>query len=230
VAHEVRNPLAGIRSTAQLWQRGLVGLDAESLGGLVHEVDRLEEIVSRLLQFSRADAQELAPGDLNAVLTEAARLASGPAEAKGIQVEVDLDAHLPPVAMAPPALLQVFRNLTTNALQAMAPGGTLRLSTRRDPSRRAILASVADTGPGLAPEVLKHLFEPFFTTKAEGTGLGLAIAREITLAHRGDLQAANRPEGTGAVFTLTLPAAPQPNPILEAPADGRIRQGSGGRR
>ena len=66
VAHEVRNPLAGIRSTAQLWQRGVVGLDEESLGGLVHEVDRLEEIVSRLLQFSRADAQDLVPGDLNA--------------------------------------------------------------------------------------------------------------------------------------------------------------------
>ena len=67
---------------------------------------------------------------------------------------------------------------------------------------------MADTGPGLAPDVLTHLFEPFFTTKAEGTGLGLAIAREIALAHRGDLQAANRAEGTGAVFTLTLPAAP----------------------
>ena len=104
VAHEVRNPLAGIRSTAQLWQRGVVGLDDESLGGLVHEVDRLEEIVSRLLQFSRADAQDLAPGDLNAVVAEAARLAAGPAEAKGVRVEVDLDPDLPPVAMAPPAL------------------------------------------------------------------------------------------------------------------------------
>jgi len=207
VAHEVRNPLAGIRSTAQLWQRGVVGLDDDSLGGLVHEVDRLEEIVSRLLQFSRADAQDLAPGDLNQVLAEAARLAAGPAEAKSVRVEVELDAKLPPVAMARPALLQVFRNLTTNAVQAMAPGGTLCLTTRQDLSRRAILASVTDTGPGLAPEALSHLFEPFFTTKAEGAGLGLAIAREIALAHRGELRAANRADGTGAVFTLALPAA-----------------------
>jgi two-component system, NtrC family, sensor histidine kinase HydH len=206
VAHEVRNPLAGIRSTAQLWQRGVVGLDDESLGGLVHEVDRLEEIVSRLLQFSRADAQQLAPGDLNAVLAEAARLVSGPAESKGLRVEVDLDRSLPPVAMAPPALLQVFRNLTTNAVQAMQTGGTLRLTSRRDPSGLAILATVADTGPGLPADVIGHLFEPFFTTKPEGTGLGLAIAREIVLAHRGDMSAANRIEGTGAVFTLTLPA------------------------
>jgi signal transduction histidine kinase len=207
VAHEVRNPLAGIRSTAQLWQRSVIGLDEESLAGLVHEVDRLDEIVSRLLQFSRADAQELTPGDLNAVLAEAARLAAITARDKGVRVEVDLDPHLPPVAMAPPALLQVFRNLTTNAIQVIPPGGTLRLATRKDPARHAIMASVTDTGPGLEPETLKHLFEPFFTTKAEGAGLGLAIAREIALAHRGDIRAANRVDATGAVFTLTLPVA-----------------------
>ena len=180
VAHEVRNPLAGIRSTAQLWQRGVVALDQDSLGGLVHEVDRLEEIVSRLLQFSRADAQDLVPGDLNTVLTEAARLAGGPAEARGVRIELDLDPNLPPVAMAPPALLQVFRNLTANALQAMVPGGTLRLSSRLDPSHQSIHASVADTAPGLGADVLKHLFEPFYTTKPEGTGLGLAIAARLS--------------------------------------------------
>jgi two-component system, NtrC family, sensor histidine kinase HydH len=207
VAHEVRNPLAGIRSTAQLWQRGVVALDDDSLGGLVHEVDRLEEIVSRLLQFSRADAQDLVPGDLNSVLADAARLASGPAETKSVRVELDLDPNLPPVAMAPPALLQVFRNLTANALHAMTPGGILWLSSRLDPSHLLIHASVADTGPGLGPDALKHVFEPFFTTKPEGTGLGLAIAREIALAHRGELRAANRTEPPGAIFTLTLPAA-----------------------
>jgi two-component system, NtrC family, sensor histidine kinase HydH len=207
VAHEVRNPLAGIRSTAQLWQRGVVGLDEESLGGLIHEVDRLEEIVSRLLQFSRADAQELMPGDLNAVVAEAARLAAGSAESNGVRIAVNLEPDLPPVALAPPALLQVFRNLTTNAIHAMSTGGTLYLSTQRHATRDAVQAVVADTGMGLSPEVIGHLFEPFFTTKSEGTGLGLAIAREIVLAHLGDLNAVNRTEGHGAVFTLTLPAA-----------------------
>jgi two-component system, NtrC family, sensor histidine kinase HydH len=208
VAHEVRNPLAGIRSTAQLWQRGVVGLDDESLEGLVHEVDRLEEIVSRLLQFSRADAQDFIPGDLNAVVSEAARLAEGPAVSKGVRLEVDLQTDLPRVAMARSALLQVFRNLTANAVQAMAAGGTLRLTTRFDQPRQVVLAAVDDTGPGLAPEVIGHLFEPFFTTKAEGTGLGLAIAREIALAHRGDLRAANRPDRPGASFTIVLPVSP----------------------
>jgi signal transduction histidine kinase len=109
--------------------------------------------------------------------------------------------------MARPAVLQIVRNLTTNAIQAMPGGGVLRLATRHDPASRTVEAIVSDTGPGLAPEAQKHLFEPFFTTKSEGTGLGLAIAREIALAHRGDLRVANGLYGTGAVFTLVLPAA-----------------------
>ncbi|WP_422924113.1 two-component system sensor histidine kinase NtrB [Singulisphaera sp. PoT] len=204
VAHEVRNPLAGIRGITQLWRRGL-GMGEEGFDHLIDEVDRLEGIVSRLLQFSRADAQDLALGDLNTVAAEAARLAEDRAREQGIRVELDLDLNLPPVELAAPALVQVFRNLTTNAIQVMAPGGVLRLSTRFDQARSTVSASVADEGPGLSAEVLSHLFEPFFTTKAEGTGLGLAIAREIALAHRGDLLAENRPGG-GAVFTLTLPA------------------------
>jgi len=205
VAHEIRNPLAGIRSTAQLWERGFAR-DAESLTGLIHEVDRLEEIVSRLLQFSRADAQDLTLGDLNAVVAEAAKLATPSAEEAGIRLEVDLDPQLPHVAMARPALLQVFRNLTSNALQAMKSGGTIRLATRIDRARDAVLAVVSDTGPGLSKEALGHMFEPFFTTKPEGTGLGLAIAREIALAHRGELLAGNSEHARGAVFTLVLPA------------------------
>jgi two-component system sensor histidine kinase HydH len=205
VAHEVRNPLAGIRGITQLWRRGL-GLGNEGFDHLINEVDRLEGIVSRLLQFSRADAQDLTPGDLNIVVAEAARLAEDRAREQEIRVELDLEPDLPPIQMAPPALVQVLRNLTTNALQVMPRGGLLRLATRLDPACGTVVASVADDGPGLSDEVLSHLFEPFFTTKAEGTGLGLAIAREIALAHWGDLRAQNRPGG-GAVFILTLPVA-----------------------
>jgi signal transduction histidine kinase len=205
VAHEVRNPLAGIRGITQLWRRGL-GLGNEGFDHLIDEVDRLEGIVSRLLQFSRADAQDLTPGDINVVASEAARLAEDRAREQEIRVELDLEPDLPPIQMAPPALVQVLRNLTTNALQVIPRGGVLRLATRLDPTCGTVAASVADDGPGLSDEVLSHLFEPFFTTKAEGTGLGLAIAREIALAHRGELRAENRPGG-GAVFTLTLPVA-----------------------
>jgi signal transduction histidine kinase len=205
VAHEVRNPLAGIRGITQLWRRGL-GLGEEGFDHLIDEVDRLEGIVSRLLQFSRADAQDLAPGDLNTVAAEAARLAEDRAREQGIRIELVLEPALPLVEMAPPALVQVLRNLTTNAFQVMPQGGTLRIETGLDTTGGIVAARVADEGPGLSAEVLAHLFEPFFTTKAEGTGLGLAIAREIALAHRGELHAENRPGG-GAVFTLTLPVA-----------------------
>jgi len=206
VAHEVRNPLAGIRSGVQLWQRG-IGPDAESFADVLSEVDRLDGIVGRLLQFSRADAQEMVPGDLNALAAEAARLAGAMAEAHGVGIALDLAQSLPPVPMAAPAVVQVLRNLTTNAIQAMPGGGRLRISTRLDPSRRRVELEVADTGPGLTPEVLAHLFEPFFTARAGGTGLGLAIAREIALAHRGELTAEPRSGGPGAAFTLALPLA-----------------------
>lgn len=207
VAHEVRNPLAGIRSSVQLWERG-VPPDAEAIGDVIAEVDRLDELVARLLRFSRADGSDLHPGDLNAVVVEAARLARPRADEQGVSVEIAADPAIPPVSLSPPALLQLFRNLTTNALQVMPDGGSLRLSTRLDSSRGKVVAEVLDSGPGLAPETIDHLFEPFYTTRPDGTGLGLAIAREIALAHRGDLLAINRDDQTGAIFRLTLPIQP----------------------
>jgi two-component system, NtrC family, sensor histidine kinase HydH len=221
VAHEVRNPLAGIRSTVQLWQRG-IGPDDETFAGLVSEVDRLEDIVARLLHFSKADAQDAPPSDLDAAVAEVARLAGGPAEAQGVRVELELAPGRPRVRMAPPTMVQVLRNLTTNALQAMPDGGTLRIATRLASSRGAVEVVVADTGPGLSPEVAAHLFEPFFTTKPSGTGLGLAIAREIALAHRGELRAGPRAGGPGAEFTLTLPLADEDDAKTRGPDDAEL--------
>jgi two-component system, NtrC family, sensor histidine kinase HydH len=210
VAHEVRNPLAGIRSTVQLWQRGL-DPDGESFEDLLSEVDRLDGIVGRLLHFSRADAQEMFPSDLNILAAESARLATPSADSHDVRIELNLTPNLPAALMAPPAIVQVLRNLTSNAIQAMPEGGLLRISTRFDTACRKVEVEVADTGKGLTPEALEHLFEPFFTTKASGTGLGLAIAREIALAHHGDLRAGPRPGQAGASFTLALPVADRPS-------------------
>jgi signal transduction histidine kinase len=204
VAHEIRNPLAGIRSTIQLWQRG-IGPDAESMADVVAEADRMEAIVARLLEFSRANVQRLAPGNLNDVVADSARLARVQAQAQNVQIQVELEPNLPLIQMSPSALIQVFRNLTTNALQAMPKGGILRLSTRHHLERRMVEAEVADTGPGLGPDVTPHLFEPFFTTRSEDTGLGLAIAREIALAHYGQLQPVLGPGQSGTIFRLSLP-------------------------
>ena len=206
VAHELRNPLAGLLANVQLWQRGL-GPDEESMGDVVAEAHRLETIIARLLQFSRAGAEDLAPGDLNAVVAEVARLVRPQAEAQGVRVEIQLDPVLPLALLSVPSLVQVFRNLATNALQAMPDGGALTFTTHALANGRAVAARVADSGPGLPPEVKTHLFEPFFTTKSDGTGLGLAIAREIVLAHGGELTAESGPNGSGAVFVIVLPTA-----------------------
>ncbi len=204
VAHELRNPLAVISSTAQLWNRG-VQLDSESAQGLINEVDRMETIVSGLLDFFRFGGDELEPGDLNTVASESAKLGAIAAAPKGVSIETDLDPNLPKAPMAPKALMQVFRNLVTNAVQASPNSGVVKVSTRFNPKTNCVTASVEDEGEGLSPDALEHLFEPFFTTKPDGTGLGLAISREIALSHNGDLQATNRRHARGARFTLTLP-------------------------
>lgn len=214
VAHEVRNPLAGIRSSAQLWLRGL-GPDAESIGRVVDEVDRIEGLIAQLLRFSRSQGPKLVADDLNAVVAEATELVRLQADPRGVQIVSDLADDLPEIPLERAAFLQVLRNLTTNALQAMPDGGRVRLVTRTHPSRKWVEVTVADSGPGLSETARAHLFEPFFTTRPDGTGLGLPIAREIVLAHGGEILVddAHSPSGhgssprfaTGCAFTIRLP-------------------------
>jgi two-component system sensor histidine kinase HydH len=204
VAHEVRNPLAGIRSTLQLWQR-LPDRERPpaSMDALLGAVDRLETLVGRLLYFAHSGYDKRKPVDLNALVRETVALLGARAEAQGVSWELDLDPNLPAVPGSPQALHQVVLNLATNALQAMPAGGRCRLGTTALPAGRGVELHVGDTGPGIPPEARAHLFEPFFTTRPEGTGLGLALCREIVLQHGGDI--ALEP-GPGAVFRVTLPA------------------------
>lgn len=206
VAHEVRNPLAGIRSTAQLCDRG-IELDRQSAADLIAEVDRLDAIVARLLQFSRVGKDELQPANFNEVVVDAIRMLRPRASEASIVIELDLDHGLPPLPLASTSIIQVVRNLVTNAIDAMPNGGILRLQTGRDAGTRRVHLIVSDSGPGLSAAAREHLFEPFFTTKTNGTGLGLAIAREIAFAHGGDLSANARADAPGAAFRLSLPIA-----------------------
>ncbi len=204
VAHEVRNPLAGIRSTVQLWERlPETAQDPDSRAAVIGAVDRLNEIVGRLLYFARADNAERQPVSVNAVLAETLNLLEAQAAGQSVTIERDLDPNLPSVSGSASALRQVFLNLATNALQAMPQGGRLRCSTRHEARPRTVEVRFADTGPGIPAEDRKHLFEPFFTTRPEGTGLGLALCREIVLQHGGriELEAAD----TGTTFRVTIP-------------------------
>jgi two-component system, NtrC family, sensor histidine kinase HydH len=203
VAHEVRTPLAGIRSTVQLWQRlPESARTPQSQEAVLQAVDRLNALVSRLLYFARAGHEERRPVDLNAVVREVLELLRAQAEGQNVRCEADLQPDLPAVSGTAPALQQVVLNLATNAVQVMPRGGRLWCRTEYRPGAGQVELRVGDTGPGIPAEARAHLFEPFFTTREEGAGLGLALCREIVRQHGGSIELE---EGPGAVFRVVLP-------------------------
>lgn len=215
MAHEVRNPLVGIRAAAQFLE-GDPAFSAglrEYTGVIVREVDRLNAIVEDLLAFASPKPVQLAPCNLNRVLEEALALEAARLEAAGVSVTRLYDPGLPPVLGDPPRLHQVFLNLFRNAAEAMPGGGALAVRTRferlsaRLGGRSAAVAEVADTGSGVPPDHLTHLFNPFFTTKARGTGLGLAVSLRIVEDHGGAIEV-EADAGHGTSFAVILPLAP----------------------
>jgi signal transduction histidine kinase len=205
VAHEVRNPLAALRSTVQLWQRlPDRARTKESMDAVVHSVDRLNDLVNRLLYFARSGHDVRRLVDVNAMVRDAFELVRAQADAQKVTLDADLAAALPPVSGSVQALQQVVLNLAANALQAMPRGGSLHCQTRLFSADDEVELRVRDTGPGVPPDVRPRLFEPFFTTRAEGTGLGLALCAEIVHQHGGSIELVDG-DGPGAEFVVRLP-------------------------
>jgi two-component system sensor histidine kinase HydH len=207
VAHEVRNPLAAIKSTVQLWER-LPGRERapESIAAVVSAVDRLNELVGRLLLFARAGHETRRTVDLNSIVSENLELVRARADFQKIAIETDLTPNAQRIHGSAQGLGQVVLNLVTNAIQVMPSGGRLICRTRKLPGEMVELA-ISDTGPGVPEEVRERIFEPFFTTRQDGTGLGLALCREVARQHGGDV-ALDPASSSGATFRLTLPIAP----------------------
>jgi two-component system, NtrC family, sensor histidine kinase HydH len=205
VAHEVRNPLAGIRSTAQLWERlPDESRTPQSLKALIEAVDRLDALVSQLLYFSRSDNTGRQSVDLNAVVREVCELLKATAVGQNVRLDVELDPQLPPIRGSAAGLRQAILNLATNALQAMPHSGRLSCRTRSIVADRTVELEIADTGPGIDPSIRARLFEPFFTTRPKGTGLGLSLCREILVQHDGRIELEpGQPDGT--VCRIILP-------------------------
>ncbi|HEX2188888.1 MAG TPA: ATP-binding protein [Longimicrobiaceae bacterium] len=207
-AHEIRNPLAAIRSAIQ-YLRGdyAEGSDRASLvDDLLSEVDRIDGIVEGLLSFARPPVSLPEPVELPELLGQSVGLVA--ARARGQRVSVALD--VPPVLSLhadPNQLKQVLLNVFLNALQAMPDGGELRVSAA--PRGRAVELRVADTGPGIAPEHLDRVFDPFFTTRPEGTGLGLSICYGIVERHGGEMEVRSEP-GSGTEVVVRLPCGRAP--------------------
>lgn len=204
VAHEVRNPLSALRGMVQfLTKEAKPGSREAEYGQVaVSEVDRLNRVVTSLLEYSRPRPPRRVPLDLRELIKSVTDLLADDPLAAKVTMEVKTDANLPQVKADPDQLRQVLLNLVVNALQALNGQGRLVIEARG--SSGEVTLTVSDDGPGLDPEHLEQVFDPFYSTRERGTGLGLAIARRIARAHGGELTADNQPHG-GARFTLTIP-------------------------
>ncbi|MFC4765433.1 two-component system sensor histidine kinase NtrB [Dyella koreensis] len=205
-AHEVKNPLAGLRGAAQLLQRRVGDEDLKSLAGLViAEADRLASLANRLLHHD--GAPHLAPVNIHERLEWLCDLLQ--AEPGAPQLRHDYDPSLPDVMGDADRLQQILLNLARNAIEAGARMLTMRtrvehgLRVGERVLRTALRVDVIDDGPGVPTALRDTLFEPLVSGRADGSGLGLALAREIAREHGGELRFASRPGET--VFSLYLP-------------------------
>ncbi|ABS27763.1 ATP-binding protein [Anaeromyxobacter sp. Fw109-5] len=207
VAHEINNPLGGILAFAQLMSREeRTPADLESLKLIQDAAMRAKRIVESLLRFSRRPRnEEKGPVDVAQVAEDALFLLRP--QMKDGRIEVVRDYRAATALGNANQLQQIFVNLVVNAIQAMAGAGRLTVAVGPAAAGR-VRASVADTGPGVRPEIAKRIFEPFFTTKPEGkgTGLGLSICYQIAEDHGGSIRVEPGPEG-GACFVVDLPAS-----------------------
>jgi two-component system NtrC family sensor kinase len=203
VAHEVNNPLQAITLHLQLVSDEIASQSAQEQIDIVqHELDRIAEIVQRLLEFQRPKLALRSRQQIEDLLEEVLALAGKQSQQAGVSIDYHLEDDLRPVMAAGDQVKQVFLNLILNAIEAMPNGGELTI--RGYSHDDTVIITFTDTGPGIAPEEMEQLFEPFFSTKHTGSGLGLAVSQEIITAHGGLLEAANHPH-YGAVFTVTLP-------------------------
>lgn len=206
IAHEVRNPLAVIRSAAQDLGEAAGGDESARLASsfITTEIDRLNSVITALLAFARP--LQLSPRAVTVpqLLDRALLLAREDLAAKRVRVQRHESEGLPAVRADGDLISQVLLGLLANATEAVSTGGEVSVQTRAVDD--AVEIDVADSGPGIAPELRQRIFEPFFTTRARGIGLGLAIARQIVEAHSGRIEIGERPGG-GACFTVRLPVA-----------------------
>jgi len=210
VAHDLGNPINSLTIHLQLIARKLKKLGAsaeaesvaESVGVCREEVARLDGIITHFLEAIRPSPPDLAETNVEEVLAEVLRFQKREFADRGVAVEAETPAALPTVMADRNQLKQVFFNLTKNAMEAMQPGGRLKIKSRADDDSVYLL--FGDSGSGIRKEDLVRLFQPYHTTKPGGHGLGLMIVQRIMRAHGGQVGVESR-EGRGTVVTLQFP-------------------------
>ncbi|MDL2317375.1 PAS domain-containing protein [Desulfovibrio sp. OttesenSCG-928-A18] len=208
VAHEIRNPLSSIKGFATfLGSRQEREEDKEAARTMIGEVDRLNRVVSELLDFARPSKLSIAPLDLHGIVQRAVRLVETDALSKNVSLRMEPAPPAAPclVAVDGERITQAMLNLFLNAVQATDAGGTVTVRVHT-PEAHSVLVSIRDTGRGMEPELLEQIFSPYFTTRATGTGLGLSIVSKIIEDHQGTIKVSSEP-GLGTEVTLRLPLA-----------------------
>ena len=211
MAHEITQPLTSIVLNARSGVRlseAAGSVDALStFMDIQHDGERATAIIEHLRALMRKKPMELRPEDMNAIVRDTIRLVEVDALRRGVRIDIELGASLPPVIADRISMQQVILNLLVNAMDAMdgVAADQRQLIVRTREVTGAVEVAVIDRGPGFAPEQLNKLFSAFYTTKPEGLGLGLRIARSIIEAHAGDIRVEGR-GSPGATFRFTIPA------------------------
>ncbi|MFT4979005.1 MAG: two-component system sensor histidine kinase HydH [Myxococcota bacterium] len=239
LAHEIRNPLAGIKGAAQYLQGDVTREEISDFVSLiVEETDRLNVVVSQFLAYARPFEVHPEPTDLNEQVSRTLDLVRAEGHDNTVVLKADFSEDLPEVPLDRDRFQQILLNLLHNALHAIDGSGHVsvrtglgRLRLRAGRGRPALVVEVSDDGPGIEQSDLEKLFIPFFTTKPRGTGLGLAISRRLVEAHDGEIDVRSTPS-SGSTFTIRFPLAdeeppppdPEPAPTTEeTPRPRRLR-------
>ena len=213
LAHEIRNPLGGIKGAAQLLRDSVDADQARCLDVIVREVERLNRLVSELTVLSDPPPLDRRPVNIHRILTDVIALERETAAWGTTRLRTGFDPSLPPVLGDGDRLTQLFVNLLRNAVEAVGGQGEILVSTYLETGRhvrrpqgwgRLITVTVEDDGPGIPAEIEPKIFAPLFSTKARGTGFGLSLCQQIASEHEGAIDYEARPGG-GAIFRVELP-------------------------
>jgi two-component system sensor histidine kinase AtoS len=210
LAHEIRNPLAGMKVSIEvlLSELDIEERDREVLQKIIEQIRHLELLMKNLLNYARPVAAQPINVDVNKILEKTVYFVEKhPSFISGNprrQLIREFDQHLPEIFGDPQQLQQVFLNILLNASEAIPEGGKITVKTCHDGNAKTVTIEMCDTGKGIPAELMEKIFQPFFTTKGKGTGLGLAVSKRIVEEHGGGIAVSNNVSG-GVTFAITLP-------------------------